>query len=62
MAIENLIALKEGYLGRYATDSENKGKLVFNLIIDEIIALDARNNALDSKIDDLDSKIDALEA
>ena len=62
MTVENLIALKEGYLGRYALDSENKGRSVFDTLVDEIIALDARLEAKGEEIDALDAKIDDLEA
>ena len=50
MAIEDLNALKEGYLGRYALDSENKGKLVFNVIVDEIISLKTKIASLEEQM------------
>ena len=50
MTVENLIVLKEGYLGRYALDSENKGKSVFDLLVDEIVALDGRITTLEGQM------------
>ena len=50
MAIENLIALKEGYLGRYALDSENKGRSVFDVLVDEIVALEERVATLEGQM------------
>jgi len=50
MAIEDLTALKEGYLGRYALDSENKGRFVFDLLIDEVILLNGRVSTLEEQM------------
>lgn len=56
MAISDLTALKASYSGM------NFGKLILDLLVDEIVALDARVEAKGAEIDALDTKIDALEA
>lgn len=51
MTIEELLALKEGYLGRYALDSENKGRFVFDTLVDEIITLETRIATLEEQME-----------
>ena len=58
MSIESLVTLKD----RYDNNGRpNFGNQVLNILVDEILALDGRNEVLDAKVDELDSKIDALE-
>ena len=56
MAIEDLTTLKASFLGGHFR------KEILDLLVDEIVALDARVEAKGAEIDALDTKIDALEA
>ena len=56
MAIVDLTALKESYSGM------NFGKLILDILVDEIVALDGRLEAKSVEIDTLNTALDALEA